>query len=126
MSPDDRLVHRLLDELKETNRRLDDLAPKLEQVKANVNRLDNVEELANRLQRRVEGEEGLNTKMAILFQSARRWDAAADVVGTPAADKRADTNRKALIAGAFSVAVAFIMVIGHFVIEAFKALFNRI
>lgn len=72
MAPDDALLHRLLDELERTNRELDEVSQRLRQVDINVARLDRVEELANKLQRRIEGDDGLSDRVAILFDAARK------------------------------------------------------
>lgn len=82
MAPDDALLHRLLDELERTNKeldevkgrlhRVDDVESRLRQVDLNVARLDTVEELANKLQRRIEGDNGLSDRVAILFDAASK------------------------------------------------------
>lgn len=117
-SADERLVRIVLEEVRALNERLDKVAPHLEQVPLNVHRLDKVEELANRLQRRVEGPDGISERLGVVIQAT----AARDVQKEP---KDEEGMSRAAIGGFVAVLVALIAAAGHAVAELIKAALGR-
>ncbi len=122
MPADEALLRQVLRELEAANAKMDEAAKRHEeraqideQVRANVARLDQVETLANRLQRRRTG-----YRTGSRFCSADRWDAAAETLNVGRSGDGSDGMSRKQLAAIAAGAITALTIFGTIVLEVVR------